>query len=239
MTHAIEPLYEPFSIWLTELNWFFQYDSKTWFFSIWLKELIFDNDLKNSMFEKEYWRKDLNLSSWIWRKELHLFLEYDAKNCSFPTWLKELNFCSNSLNQRFELCFFNMTQRVGWFFCQYDSKNCPLFSIWFKELNAFFCHYDSKNCPFFLIWFKELNALLKIWLKELNAFFCKRWLKESNAFFFLQKMTQRIERFENMTQRIELFWKQNSQNWTIFEKIWLAELNHSFQHDRTFLFNMP
>ena len=150
MTLRIEPLFLRtfFSIWLTELNWFFPYDWKNWFFSIWLKELIFDNDSKNSMFEKEYWRKDLSL-----------FLEHDAKNWTFPTWLKELNLLSNSLNQRFALCFFSIWLKELKF-CQYDWKNwISFFQRWVTELNflnmteRIELFYDSKELNDFTFFF--------------------------------------------------------------------------------------
>ena len=105
-SHRIETLlWTFFSIWLTEMHFFFQYDSKNWFFY---------NDSKNSIFEKK-----------SWRKELKIFLEYDAKNSTFFMnmtqriqlfswiWRKELN-------------LFFLTQRILPIF-ERDSKNATFF----------------------------------------------------------------------------------------------------------------
>ena len=140
MTHRIELIFSN----MTERIDFFQYDSKNWFLTM-IQRI-------------QCLKKNIDTKTWAF------FLNYDAKNWTFPTWLKELNLLSNSLNQRFALCFFfNLTQRV------------EILSIWLKELN------------FFKWWLKELNFLMT---ERIERFFFRCDSKEMNrfSFFFFQKI---------------------------------------------------
>ena len=140
----------------------------------------------------------------------------------FSTCHKVLTYLFWKIRLKEKNLFFQFDSK-NWIFVQFDSKNWMLFENMTQRMNAFW-KYDSKNWTLFLkIWLKELNTL-KICLKEFNTFW-KNGLEELNPFL-------------NMTPRIEPLWKHNSQKWTMFEKIWLAEFNLSFQHDLTFLFNM-
>ena len=122
-------------MWRRELN--FCYDSKTWIFLIWLKELNFLIWiwLKELNFLK-VWLKELN-SLKIWLKELNSFWKYDSKNITL--------FADKKDSKNWTL-FADKTRTIELFF-EYDSKNWTLFWIRLKELNLFL--NDSKNWSFF------------------------------------------------------------------------------------------
>ena len=108
-----------------------------------------------------------------------------------------------------------------------------------RELNLFVLNMIQLNWPFlFWIWFKRMEllwVLLKVFSQMIQRFFFrkndwKNWtffnirLKELNL--FSENMTQRIEPFVNMTERIELFslWLKE---WNLlFSWIRRDELNH-------------
>ena len=78
-----------------------------------------------------------------------------------------------------------------------------------------FLKNDSKN---FFPWLKEFNLFFFFWI----------WLD----FFWKYFLTQRIEPFSNMTQRIELL------SWLRIELfLWLKELSSFFQNDSKILLN--
>ena len=129
-----------------------------------------------------------------------------------------------------------MTHRIDTFLWLSELN---FFQIWLKEMNFFF-KYDSTNWFFlskkkmtqriecFSIFHRELIFL---WLKGLNFFTTQRiepffvWLKELNP--FSSNMTQRIEPFSHLPQRIEFFFsKYDSKNWTFF--LWYDSKNWIF-----------
>ena len=165
-------------MWLKELN------------VSWLKELIFDNDSKNLMFEKENWRKKLNFLEYDAKN--WTFLEYDAKNCNFFDWNNWTAFQFDSKTQK------NWTASDLWL------KGSELFSdlwlwrigrfsdLWLERIGRFSdlrlkrIEPFSDLCleriePFFPIWLKELFF---VWFTELNFPREKYDSKERNRFFF-------------------------------------------------------
>ena len=188
-------------------------------FSIRLKELKFSNTTQRIQFFSDLTQSiELFLYDTLWI-ELFLFQEI---------WLDSSNWTS------FYEPLFKMTQRVevflsdskNWTFLvfQCDSKNWNLFSQNVsKNLTSLswelFLH-DSKNL-IFSIWLKEFNLLL---------FDSKNW-----AFSYL---TQCIELFPCLPQRIEPYSKYGSMNWIgfsnvtqrieLFSLMWLTELTFFF-----------
>ena len=131
-------------------------------------------------------------------KELNLFLSMTQRiEWIFPTWLKKLGMvhmehlraCLKELNFFFEI--------------KHDTKNWTCCEIKIDRENWTFLNqifvFLQKNHRFepFSTWLNELNWISKIWLKDLDP---KRfvWLQQPNFF-----MTQGIEHFLNMMQRIE------------------------------------
>ena len=158
----------------------------------------------------------MNVFFEYWPKELNFF-EFDAKNW----WSFSLKFWQ----QRIELSFqkwlneLNMTQRIE-----------PFFSMWLKELNFLFVSKcDSKNWTFEL--FYKYGFTLRI-QPFLNLFI---WLNELDLFY----MTQRIEPFWIITQRIESSFWRDSMNWIFFviQRIVLSLLN-VIQRIESFLLNV-
>ena len=163
------------------------------YFFTWLNELNFFLNLTRRV-----------ESFLIWLKELDFFFEYDSKNWTFLfffwIWLKDLNLR------------LSMTQRS------------EPFGTWLKDVN-FFEHYSENRTLFFLRRRKELNLFLNLTqridfsqndAKNWNPFvffnndsndwtLCK-WLKELSFFFEpLLNMTNRVEVFFSLTQRVQLF----------------------------------
>ena len=262
-----------FSIWLKELKSFFSIwreELNLSCFPIWLKELNFFKMLK-----------ELNLSS-VWITFLHdsnwtLFwwivsqLSHDAFTChALPSnrveskksrifhkkWLKVLNTFLN-LTERVEL-FLHWTQRIELFFNHLTQRIEPFF-VWVPNWIFFLKKKPSQKMtqriePSFVFFNDSKNWTLCKWLIELSLFY-EPLLNKSWIFLFL---TQRIELFLNMTQRIEptffecdffflkkktqkieLFSKNDSNNWTFLNMTQWIELalNDSknwtclFQHD--------
>ena len=130
----------------------------------------------------------------------------------FKKWLKELIFFWNmthTIEPLFMNLFFNMTQRIE-LFCFLDL----IFTVWLREFNFWRKkHIDAKN------W----TLLLEYDAKNWTLFECdsKNWTS------FFSNMTQRIEPFfeqdsqnwffvENMTHRIKPFFSTWLKNWTFF-----------------------
>ena len=230
-------------IWRKEFNPFFLDMMQRIDFSIWLKELSFF-----SQYDSKNWTLFLNMSHWIepffgWLKELNFF----------SIWLKALSpllkVCFKEMNlfymtQRLEHFFlFGVTQRIEPFSFRCDSKNWTLFSFeydaknwtsfsrktqrietffesknwtsffWYDSKNwtLFFEHvsmnwtllYDSKNWTFFFHYdSKKKSPLIKVCFKELNIFCMTQRLER----FILFDVTQRIApSFFYMIQRLEPF----------------------------------
>ena len=152
MTHRIEPFC---SIWLTEWNPSFQFDSKNW--------TLFWNDLKNWLF----WKNESNNSNpfWTWFTELNIHFEkYDSKNSTLlfnmtyriksfsSTWLIEINPFFSALLKELNRLFLNMTLRFQLFSAKkYDSKNWA-FLQYYSENWSFLFSNDSENWTLFSIW---------------------------------------------------------------------------------------
>ena len=163
MTHTIEPLV---------MNLFFNMTQRIelfcfldLIFTVWLREFNFWKKKK-----KTYWRKELNLTSWVWRKELNPLQKYDSKNRTFfskekdsknwtfwEKWLKELNLFFSNTTQRIEF-FFNTTHRIEPFLLVYDAKNWTLFLELHAQNWTLFFEYDAQNWTVFWIGLKELNS---------------------------------------------------------------------------------
>ena len=132
------------------------------------------------------------------------FWKFDSKDWTFE-----------SVTQSTEPFFFNMSQRIE-----------PTFPIWLKELIFFFWIW-LKELIFFLILTQRiqfLNSFTNMAYSKssthLNLFI---WLNELDLFY----MTQRIEPYWIITQRIEpfffswlkelnLFFECDAKNWTFF-----------------------
>ena len=228
-----------FFTWFKELNIFRKCNSKN-LFSFW-KLLNFSLKIysKNRSFTFSKWVKELDL----------FFLECDSKNTSVKydsngtffsskydtqSWTffehdsRIFFFLKKKLTetaQRIEH-FFDMTQRIVFFFKKKDSKISQKRRL--NELNSFWRKkkHDSKNWGSFEydsdIFFKKLTLRTDFFLKKsdsekLNLFFqfySKNWI------FFTT--TQRIEPFNNTTQRFCSsnkthkfnFFEYDSMNWT-------------------------
>ena len=173
------------------------------------------------------WLKELNPFFNTTRRIEPFFLQYDAENWSFCSWIwrRELN-----------LLFLNMTQRIEPFFLEYDSKSWTFFMTvsflkkkWVKELNLF--QYDSKNWIsyyaffntthriepwFYWIQHTELNLfftwlkLFLVWLKELNLFV--EYDSKNRTFFECDSKDFFFKKNNNTSQRIEF----ESKDWILF-----------------------
>ena len=248
MTHRTEPFFhvthgtEPFfPTWVIEIEPFF---------FTWLKEvnpsflnmtqrieLFWILTQRIELFVFRIWRKELNLFSWIWRKDWSFSLKFwhKSKNWTFfskmtqriklsfrivsqrvhffwKKWLEEIMFqLTRKSNFWKRLKFFNMTQRI------------EFFSIWLKELNFLF---DSKNWTFFLIVTQNFNFLkmtrriepsFLIWLIELNPL-CEY---DSRRELFFSICLQELNLFsKNFTPRIEFCKKYDTKNWTLSSSFW-------------------
>ena len=192
-----------FFIWLKELNFFFNFDTKNCSFlfldsnneilSVWHAELnLFFNTTHRIEHFFDYDSQKLTIFSWNMTKELDsYFLNMTQRIEPFISWIwrKELNPLFLEYDAKNWTLFSNMTQRIGSFF-----------QIWLKEMNFFQKTNDTNNWTFF--WVLEWNSFLPyesknwnffnmthrieifcfwIWLTELNLF--SQWLKEFNSFF--------------------------------------------------------
>ena len=200
---------------------FFQKSQIIDFFSVWLKELNLVSKkkrLRESNFLFKKWLIELNLFLWT-------SFQYDSKSWSlFSFWLEELK------PMFFSKCLKELNFSFTWATFLHDSKNW-IFSMWRKDFfkltprveptfsmtqrNDFVSPNDSKNWimtqrmePLFFE-YDAKNWMLFVWI----------WRTELNPFSL------------NMTQRIEPFVSNNSENWT-FEKKGLKDLNLLFfEHD--------
>ena len=200
MTQRIEPLN-------------FLYDAKIWtlFQHITQRIDFFEKESKNWTF----W--------WIWLKELNSFWKCDSKNWTL----------FGSMPQRIELFLEVCTKKFNFF--SNTTQRIEFFQIWLKDLNLSFWHDSKFWTFFFWCTrLKELNLLMNMtrffrkkltqrietlsmtlettqstdfWFfqkydsQNCNFFFSKLWLKELNFW----SVTQRIEPFETITHRTELF----------------------------------
>ena len=231
-------------IWLKELNFFSQFDSKncsnlsfSWFKYMDLLHMtqrIEPSYLRDSntwtflkIFDSKKW-------TFFFRTQSFSSIKNNSQNCFF-FWIRPT-----------ELIFFcELNRLISWI---WRKELKPFnFWIWRKELNLLIFEYDSKNWTF-SIWHKEIELFCWMRLKELNLF--SMWFKEffhkndSKHFTLFKKWLQELNLFWlNMTQRIESFFRYYSKNWTLFN-IWLEELNifsiELFQYDwkRLNFFNM-
>ena len=101
---------EPFWMWLKELKFSTESESKNGFFRMWLKEMKFfeyDSKIWN-------WLKALNLFFNLTHRIEHLF----SRICRaefFWVWLTELNSLFSKMTHRIEHLFLQMTQRIDFF----------------------------------------------------------------------------------------------------------------------------
>ena len=174
----------------------------------------------------------MNPLSWMWLKELNIFLKVTQRIVSFfffffnmTRWIEPsfLNmsqwiepFCR--LTQRIEPCFFffNMTQILDPL-QKYDFQELNLLKIWIKGLNFWKC--DSKHWTLF---FNRVNESNPLFQHE-----SKKWI----FFLNMTHKTQRIETsFNKWLEELNFFWR----------KTWPTELNHFFMwpRNRTLLSNM-
>ena len=202
------------------------------FFSTWLKEIepIFLVWLKEYVYFRKYLTQRINWSFLKNIKELNFFLNTSQRIVLFfPIWFKELNaflvwfeefftfskymsringsFLEN-MTQRIEP-FLSMTQRIDFFFLEkwpieLDLFHEPFFNM-IQRIERFFVNMTQRIVLFFPIWFKELNAFL-VWFEEFFTF--SKYMSRING-SFLENMTQRIEPFLSMTQRIDFFFWKN------------------------------
>ena len=231
---------EPFWMWLKELKFSTENDSKNGFFGMWLKELnrIFKNLTQriehSSLGDSKNWT-----SSQRWLKELNPFLNMTHRNFSelqledfsyeiCLTKLKELNLLFTNVSKNWT--FFeekNMTHRTEPFFHVTHGIE-PFFPTWVIEIEPFFLH-DSKNWTLlFWIWLKELNFFFEYWLKELNFLFLENDAK--NWTFFLgydAKIDPSLLNFDT-NQRIEPSFQKWLKEFNFLLELCLKELNFFF-----------
>ena len=173
----------------------------------------------------------MNPLSWMWLKELNIFLKVTQRIVSFffffSIWLDELNplfwICLNELNPFVDwlrelnpVFFFNMTQILDPL-QKYDFQELNLLKIWIKGLNFWKC--DSKHWTLF---FNRVNESNPLFQHE-----SKKWI----FFLNMTHKTQRIETsFNKWLEELNFFWR----------KTWPTELNHFFMwpRNRTLLSNM-
>ena len=160
----------------------------------------------------------------IWVTELNLFFKMIHRIEPFLVWLKEYFNFTRYITQRIKssfldsktwtvFLFINTKKRINELnLFEYDAKNRTLFQKWPIELNLFLWTLTNmihRIELIFSIWHRF--EFLSIRLKELNILF-EIWVTELN-----------------------LFWKMDSKNWTLFSiwpqelnpfKTWLKELNH-------------
>ena len=121
----------------------------------------------------------MNPFSWMWLKELNIFLKVTQRIVSFfffSIWLKELNplfwICLNELKIDSEnwtlFFFFNMTQRLDPL-QKYDFQELNLLKIWIKGLNFWKC--DSKHWTLFFNMSQRIKPTFPTWVKEMIFFF--------------------------------------------------------------------
>ena len=152
---------------------FFQYDSKNWTFSIWLKDLIlFSVTPRIELF----WLglTELDPFSWIWLRELKI------------SWFF-------FMSPRIEL-FSKMTQRIEPFFLWIWRKELNLFSLNVMSRIWIFL-YDAKNWTLLFNMTHSIEPFFSTWLKEWIFFLIdskkiepcvKRKVSKSGTFFFLK-----------------------------------------------------
>ena len=219
MTQRIAPFLkitqriEPFSQCDSKIWTFFQSDSKNcFFFSIWLEEL-------NPLFR--ICLNELNLFCRSTQRIEPCFFQYDSKTWHLlKIWFSRIEPFEN-LTQRIELLKVWLKALNPFF--QYESTNRTHFSNMTQRIDFFFEYWIwLKELIFFFIWLNEY------WLKEfkfLNSFTNMAYSKSSthlNLFIWLNEldlfyMTQRIEPYWIITQRIEPFiFFHDSKNWTFF-----------------------
>ena len=212
----IEPLFHSnyFFTWLKELNFFSQFDSKSWVFSNMTQRIepLFEYDSKNWIFVRYIRLKGIEPSFFLVRiNESNTFLHVTH----VFKWFKELIFF-----------FWKISQRIDF---SYYSQN----GTWRKDLKFMFLKFDSKNWIFFW-WLADLKLFLKKEIMAKRIFFEKYDSKNWTLFFC---MTQRIEPLKNTTQRIEPFLYESknwtlflydAKNWTFLFWIWRRELNLFF-----------
>ena len=214
MTQRIEPSFE-------------RCDSKNWtFFQMWLKEsnlLFFQYDSTNWTFFFCMWFMFSNDLKIFWEKFLKELIFHMTQRMvpDAETW----NLCFWNLIQRIGLFFFwwladliffsklwrkdflkNMTQRIG-----------P-FLFWKNDSKNWTFLYDSKNRTHFLMWLfskkSKIELFSKKWPKELNF----AWLGLTELDPFLEYDSENWNFFlvflhvsKNWT-----FFKNDAENWTLF-----------------------
>ena len=215
-----------FSMWLNELNFFFNLTQRIeffFFFSEWLKDFV-EYDSKNRTF------------LWIWLKVLSLFFNMtQGIESSFSEWLEDLNLILQ-MSQRIKpfLKKKKMTRRIDLLKNISNYRNFLMtqrIELLLKKTVTHrtepFFHMIHRIEPFFSTWLKELNLFFLTCL--INFFFCKKF-KELNL---LLSMTQRIEPFEHDSKNWTFF-EHDSQKWTLFFsitqrmehlRVWLKELD--------------
>ena len=175
------------------------------FFLIWLTQSIdfFAQRIKPFF-------SDMTWTLLTWLKDLRTFFLHDSKTSTF---------CEPSCEHDSRIwASFYMTQRIELFFLEYDSKNWTFSGIWLNGL--FFEKINSNNWTLFYVTHR-----------------IEPFPNMTHRIEPFPNMTHRIEPFLNMTQRIEPFcirWLTELNpfaKYYFFEKIWLTELNVSWNND--------
>ena len=159
MTQSIEP---SFSIWLKELNPFFEHDSQKLFWII-TQRIVFSKNMthKTQRIEPSFHK---------WLEDLTFLFQICLIEVIFFFWKKDdsKNWFSENINQIIQTLFWWLKEMSFFFF----------WKTWLIEIELFL--HDSKNWTLFWIWLKELKIFMIFWLKELNLFWI--WLEKVNFF---------------------------------------------------------
>ena len=176
-----------FSKWLKELNFSFsKCDSKNWTsFWIWFKELNFCQiyTTQSQRIEPLFFNTTQRIEH-LFFHVTHVFIWFKELIFFFEKILKELIFLMNQRMvpdaETWNLCFWNLIQRIGLFF--FD---------------------DSQTWSFFFqkLWRKDF--FLKKWLKELDLFV---WLKESDPFFNVTFFFKKIKKLNSFQKNDSKNW---------------------------------
>ena len=149
---------------------------------------------------------------------LHMTQRIDFSSMAQRNWTFLLN-----ATQRIEP-FFNVIQRV--FFTKMTLSILPFLKIWLQNWTLFWKTMTHRMEPFFSIWLKELNHFQNIAQRTetFSTYDSKNWTFFINRTFSI--WLKRIK-FFNMFWRVEpffwydlkngLFWKSESNIWTLFE----------------------
>ena len=178
---------------------------------------------------------------------MNFFFEetYDSKNWTFFKKSKNWSFFYqyDSLQEFKPFEPFHMTQRIEHFF--WDMTQW--IELFFNSTQRTVSQNDTKNWTLFTKWLKELNPFVNMTHRNFSEL-------QRKEFFLIKYASQNSKNwtfFSQISRRIELFEKHDSQNWTIFHVThgiepffptwvieiepffftWLNELNLFFEYD--------